>query len=87
MNCDAFFATALRCLRGEQRYRVFVVKRIAGRFQRAFWHSPTGEREPVIWCSNDSLHGPTPESRRDDGCGAVLLRRGRRRHAQYSRNE
>src|SRR5262245_51941164 len=56
MNYNAFFATALRRLQEEQRYRVFVdLERIAGRFPHAIWHSPAGSREVVIWCSNDYL--------------------------------
>jgi 5-aminolevulinate synthase len=56
MNYDVFFDTALRRLREEQRYRVFVdLERIAGRFPHAIWHSPAGAREVVIWCSNDYL--------------------------------
>jgi 5-aminolevulinate synthase len=56
MNYDSFFVSALRRLREEQRYRVFVdLERIAGRFPRAIWHSPAGPREVVIWCSNDYL--------------------------------
>jgi 5-aminolevulinate synthase len=56
MNYDVFFAEALNRLREEQRYRVFAdLERIAGRFPHAFWHSPEGRREIVIWCSNDYL--------------------------------
>jgi len=56
MNYDDYFADALLRLRGERRYRVFAeIERIAGQFPRAIWHSPSGPREVVIWCSNDYL--------------------------------
>ena len=56
MNYDSFFAKALARLHDERRYRVFAdLERIAGRFPHAFWHSPDGKRDVVIWCSNDYL--------------------------------
>ena len=56
MNYNEFFSTALDRLHDERRYRVFAdLERMAGRFPHALWHSPTGTRNVVIWCSNDYL--------------------------------
>ncbi len=50
------FDNALSKLRGEGRYREFAdLRRIRGRFPRAIWLSPKGEREVTVWCSNDYL--------------------------------
>ncbi len=56
MDYSQFFRAALDRLHDERRYRVFAdLERIAGRFPQAIWHSPTGQRDVVIWCSNDYL--------------------------------
>jgi len=56
MNYAGYFADALATLHDERRYRVFAdLERIAGRFPHAYWHSPQGKRNVVIWCSNDYL--------------------------------
>ena len=53
---ETFFTEAVDRLREERRYRVFVdLERIAGRFPHAIWHSSSGPREVIIWCSNDYL--------------------------------
>jgi len=53
---EHLFEKALNGLRAERRYRVFTpIERDAARFPRATWHSPEGEREIVVWCSNDYL--------------------------------
>lgn len=56
MQYNQFFQDALTRLHDERRYRVFAdLERIAGRFPHATWHSNSGARDVVIWCSNDYL--------------------------------
>jgi len=56
MDYNNFFDTALNRMHDERRYRVFAdLERIAGRFPYALWHTPKGQRQVVMWCSNDYL--------------------------------
>ena len=56
MDYDSQLKTRLNAIRAEGRYRVFAdIKRIRGRFPRATYHGPDGEREITVWCSNDYL--------------------------------
>jgi 5-aminolevulinate synthase len=56
MNYEDFFAAALDKLHQERRYRTFAdLERVVGRFPYAIWHSSSGPREIVMWCSNDYL--------------------------------
>ncbi|QIG50888.1 5-aminolevulinate synthase [Nordella sp. HKS 07] len=50
------FAAAVGKVRQEGRYREFAdIGRIRGRFPRALYRGPDGEREVTVWCSNDYL--------------------------------
>jgi 5-aminolevulinate synthase len=52
----AAFEAAVETVKSEGRYRVFAdLKRLRGRFPRAIWNGPFGEREVTVWCSNDYL--------------------------------
>ena len=56
MTTQRAFSSALESLHEEDRYRVFAdLERLAGRFPHAIWHSPEGQRDVVVWCSNDYL--------------------------------
>ncbi|MGU9979539.1 5-aminolevulinate synthase [Phreatobacter sp. HK31-P] len=56
MTYAQFFETAVSRLKDECRYRVFAdLERHVGRFPHATWHGPDGDRDVVIWCSNDYL--------------------------------
>ncbi len=56
LDYHAFFAGAVERLHDERRYRVFAdLERHAGGYPRATWHSPSGARDVVVWCSNDYL--------------------------------
>src|SRR3979409_2814949 len=50
------FQSAVSALKGERRYRIFAdLERKAGQFPFALWNSPNGQRDVVVWCSNDYL--------------------------------
>jgi 5-aminolevulinate synthase len=56
VDYQAAFRDAVEKVKSEGRYRVFAdLKRIRGRFPRALWTGPGGEREVTVWCSNDYL--------------------------------
>src|ERR1700745_791653 len=56
MIYDHFFDKAIARLHDERRHRVFAnLERVAARFPHAVWYAPEGQREVVVWCSNDYL--------------------------------
>jgi 5-aminolevulinate synthase len=53
---NARFESAITALKRERRYRVFAdLERKAGQFPYARWNGPSGNRDVVVWCSNDYL--------------------------------
>ena len=66
LNYGARLGARLDELRREGRYRVFTeMDRPAGEFPRVRWHSAQGNRQVVVWCSNDYLSmGHHPSVRR-----------------------
>ena len=53
---DRYFTERLDALRDEGRYRVFIdIERRRGAFPQATWRRPDGNRDIIVWCSNDYL--------------------------------
>jgi len=56
VDYQAAFESAVEKVKSEGRYRVFAdLKRVRGKFPKAIWNGPQGEREVTVWCSNDYL--------------------------------
>jgi len=56
MDYDRIFSDAIAGIKEEGRYRVFMdIERKNGEFPSAIWHAENGEKEIVVWCSNDYL--------------------------------
>jgi 5-aminolevulinate synthase len=56
MDYERIFAEAVGSLKKEGRYRVFIdIERRCGEFPRAVRHTPGGQQDVIVWCSNDYL--------------------------------
>ena len=56
MNYQCLLQNKVDQLRLENRYRHFIeLERLTGRHPHALWHTAKGQREVIIWCSNDYL--------------------------------
>ena len=56
MDYDGIFSNAIAGIKDEGRYLVFMdIERKNGDFPSAIWHTEAGEKEIVVWCSNDYL--------------------------------
>ena len=56
MDYQSLFKKHVNQLKAENRYRVFAnLERKAGEHPHAIWHSDSGPKDVIIWCSNDYL--------------------------------
>ena len=56
MSYDHIFTSYLQSLKTEGRYRIFAdLERLVGDAPYALWHSPSGKKKVIVWCSNDYL--------------------------------
>ena len=56
LNYRQKFQNKLNRLKSESRYRHFIeLERLTGQHPYARYHGPDGERDVVVWCSNDYL--------------------------------
>jgi len=56
LDYQSLFKEHVNQLKAENRYRVFAnLERKAGEHPHAIWHSDSGPKDVIIWCSNDYL--------------------------------
>ena len=56
MDYQSLFKEQVNRLKTENRYRLFAeLERKVGEHPNAIWHSDSGPRDVIIWCSNDYL--------------------------------